>query len=59
MLKSSSLMSQVVKRLGINYTCTRDDMFKKITYFEDAPVELGFIVHGRAWLYGTLKKATA
>ena len=28
-------------------------------YFEDAPVELGFIVHGRAWLYGTLKKATA
>ena len=38
MLKSSSLMSQVVKRLGINYTCTRDDMFKKITYFEDAPV---------------------
>lgn len=24
-------------------------------YFEDAPVEPGFIVHGRAWLYGILK----
>ena len=25
-------------------------------YFEDEPIEPGFIVHGRAWLYGTLKR---
>ena len=35
MLKSSWLMNQVVNRLGLNYTCSRNDLFKKITYFND------------------------
>ena len=40
MLKSSWLMNQVVNRLGLNYTCSRNDMFKKISYFKDAPLAL-------------------
>ena len=40
MLKSSWLMSQVVSRLGLNYSCSRNDMFKKVTYFKDAPLAL-------------------
>ena len=37
MLKSSWLMNQVVQRLKLNYPCERTDMFKKISYFDDAP----------------------
>ena len=40
MLKSSWLMNQVVNRLGLNHTCSRNDMFKKISYFKDAPLAL-------------------
>ena len=40
MLRSSWLMSQVVERLNLNYPCTRNDLFKKITYYRDAPLEL-------------------
>ena len=40
MLKSSWLMSQVVSRLGLNYSCSRNDIFKKVTYFKDAPLAL-------------------
>ena len=40
MLKSSWLMNQVVNRLGLNHTCSRNDLFKKISYFKDAPLTL-------------------
>ena len=40
MLRSSWLMSQVVARLGLNHSCVRNDLFRKITYFKDAPLEL-------------------
>ena len=40
MLRSSWLMSQVVVRLGLDHSCTRNDLFKKITYFNDAPLKL-------------------
>ena len=40
MLRSSSLMSQVVRRLGLNHYCTRDDMFRKVTYYKDEPISL-------------------
>ena len=40
MLRSSWLMSQVVVRLGLDHSCTRNDLFKKITYYSDAPLEL-------------------
>ena len=40
MLRSSSLMSQVIRRLNMNYYCERNDLFKKITYYNDAPVQL-------------------
>ena len=26
-------------------------------YFEDEPVEPGYLIHGRAWLYGRLHKS--
>ena len=40
MLRSSWLMSQVVTRLNLNYPCTRNDLFKKVTYYRDAPLAL-------------------
>ena len=40
MLRSSSLMAQVVKRLNMHYYCNRQDLFRKITYYNNAPVEL-------------------
>ena len=40
MLRSSSLMAQVVQRLNMHYYCNRKDMFRKVTYYKDAPVEL-------------------
>ena len=40
MLRSSSLMSQVVTRLGLDHYCYRNDIFKKITYYKDAPLAL-------------------
>ena len=40
MLRSSSLMAQVVQRLNMHYYCNRKDMFRKVTYYQDAPVEL-------------------
>ena len=40
MLRSSSLMSQVVSRLGLQYYCNRNDAFRKVTYFRDAPIAL-------------------
>ena len=40
MLRSSSLMSQVVRRLDLQHYCTRDDLFTKITYYKNAPLAL-------------------
>ena len=40
MLRSSSLMAQVVQRLNMHYYCNRSDLFRKVTYYQDAPVEL-------------------
>ncbi len=40
MLRSSSLMAQVIQRLDMHYYCNRNDMFRKITYYKDAPVKL-------------------
>ena len=40
MLRSSSLMAQVVQRLNLNHYCNRNDLFRKVTYYKDAPVEL-------------------
>jgi uncharacterized protein involved in exopolysaccharide biosynthesis len=48
MLRSSWLMNQVVQRLKLNYPCERKDLFKKVSYFEDAPLQL--IVHDSAQL---------
>ena len=49
LLRSSSLMNQVVQRLRLNYPCERRDFFKKISYFEDAPLALS-VVDDRAAL---------
>ncbi|MBR6440601.1 MAG: hypothetical protein IKS44_00940, partial [Bacteroidales bacterium] len=40
LLRSSWLMAQVVERLNINHYCYRDDMFRKISYYKDAPVNV-------------------
>ena len=40
MMRSSALMCQVIDRLDLNYTCSRRDLFKKISYFGNAPVKL-------------------
>ncbi|MBR5092582.1 MAG: polysaccharide biosynthesis tyrosine autokinase, partial [Bacteroidales bacterium] len=40
MLRSSWLMSQVVSRLDLNHYCNRHDLFRKETYYKDAPVML-------------------
>ena len=40
LLRSSWLMAQVVERLNINHYCQRDDLFRKITYYKDAPVNV-------------------
>ena len=40
MLRSSSLMDQVVIRLGLDHPCSRHDLFRKISYYKDAPLYL-------------------
>ena len=40
LLRSSWLMAQVVERLNINHYCQRNDLFRKITYYKDAPVNV-------------------
>ena len=39
-LKSSSLMKNVVKRLDLNNTCSRNGLFTKISYYNDRPIQL-------------------
>ena len=40
MLRSSWLMSQVIQRLDLNHYCSRNDLFKKVSYYKDAPIRL-------------------
>ena len=40
LLQSSSLMKNVVKRLNLNNTCSRNSLFTKISYYTDRPVQL-------------------
>ena len=39
-LKSSPLMASVVERLGLATVCTRNGLFRKITYYKDCPLDL-------------------
>ena len=40
LLQSSSLMKNVVTRLNLNNTCSRNSLFKKISYYKDKPLEM-------------------
>ena len=38
LLRSSWLMAQVVERLDMNHYCSRNDLFRKISYFGNEPL---------------------
>ena len=39
-IKSTPLLMKTAERLGMNYYCVRDNMFKKVSYYSDAPMQL-------------------
>ena len=39
-IKSTPLLMKTAERLGLNSTCSRNDIFRKVSYYKDAPMRL-------------------